>query len=363
MRHPLGHGGRRAQRQRECRGDEVVRVEAESGERGGEAGHDDPVHQAPAVRVHQWTRPDPGPPQRRGDEHPGDEVARGPLDRLARADRAGGVRGPAPEQPIEHVVGAARHGEGGPGEQERQAGAGAESEHPLRAPGAGTRAQRGPRHGREPEGRGGLHQGGDAEQQAGPEQRSRPRRAPLVGEHGDRPGRGREQDELGVDGQHVVGEERRPVDERERRGRQPAAVVAEDRRGGERAERDRDQRREEMDGEEPSAEHQLGRRVVRVEERRLVVDEVRVEAAAVHPHPRAHGMRGFVAVEHRDDQREPAREHGEGQEGPEGHEEAEMPWQRRNRRTSAPSGLAEVDSGGSGLPEDEEETCRSSVCP
>lgn len=112
-----------------------------------------------------------------------------------------------------------------------------------------------------------LHQRGEAKQQAGEEERAPPRGPPLVGNQGDRPGRGQEQDELGVGGEHVVGQERRPVDQPQQRRGDPAPVVAEYGGGAERGERHGHDRGEDVDGQEPSPEKkELGEGVVGVEE-------------------------------------------------------------------------------------------------
>ena len=51
---------------------------------------------------------------------------------------------------------------------------------------------------------------------------------------------------------------------------------------------------------------ELGERVVGIEQRRLVVDEVGVEPTAVEQHPRAHRVRRLVNVQDLDNERQPA---------------------------------------------------------
>ena len=159
-----------------------------------------------------------------------------------------------------------------------------------------------------------LDERGEAEQQAGGDERRHARRSSFVGDERDGPRRRKQQHELGVDREHVVGEERRPVDEPDERGDDAAALVAEHRRCAEGDERDAQQGREQMDGGQPPAKDELRERVVRVEERRLVVDEVGVEPPAVEQHPRAHRVSGLVDVEDRHPEREPARQQADGDE-------------------------------------------------
>ena len=218
---------------------------------------------------------------------------------------------------------AARGRERGPGGEEGQGEAGAEGEDARGPPGAaGGRAgaERRPAEGGQPEGGLVLHQRGEAEEQAREEERAPPDRPPLVGDEGDRPGRGQEQDELGVGREHVVGQERRPVDEPQEARGDAAPVVTERGGRGERHEGHGHDRGHGVDGEEPPAEEQLGEGVVAVEEGRLVVDEVGVEPSAVEQHPRPHGVGGLVHVEDLHHEREPA---GQQADQDEQREEAE----------------------------------------
>jgi len=103
-----------------------------------------------------------------------------------------------------------------------------------------------------------LHERGEAEEQAREVKRAPPDSPPLVGDEGYRPGGGEEQDELGVGREHVVGQERRPVDQPQQARGDAATVVAERGGRGQRGEGHGHDRRERVDGQEPPAEQELG---------------------------------------------------------------------------------------------------------
>ena len=287
--------------------------EAEADDRGRHREQHEAVGQPAAVLVVVAPRTGPRPEERRRREQPRQEIAGRSLEGTLGRDRVRGVEDVAPEQPVREVARATGGRERDPRGEDRQREAGGECED-TRGTGRLERIARtgtygGPGEREKP-------QCGDGASRAW-----RGRAAGLPGSSGpDRAARrssaataiaqaaGSSITSSALGGEHVVGEERRAVDQPQHRRRHAAPIVAERGGGGERGQRDAQHGREQVHREQAPTEEELRQRVVAVQERRLVVDEVGVEPAAVEQHPRPHRVGGLVHVQDLDDQREPARQ-------------------------------------------------------
>ena len=140
-------------------------------------------------------------------------------------------------------------------------------------------------------------------------------------------------------------DEGRAVDDQCDRGDHAGAAMLVTGRDGQGGQRDDDRRGDEMYSGQPAAANELGEREGRVEQRRLVVDEVGVEQSALQQDPGTDGMTGFVDVDDVDDEREPPGRHADRDEQPEEPERAQ-PLRRTHSTHRIPaSGLLD-DQGG-----------------
>ena len=171
------------------------------------------------------------------------------------------------------------------------------------------------------------------EQHAGAEERARGRKTPrrlgpsFVADEGDRPQPGQRHQRLGMRRQHVVGEERGAVDQEQQSGHRATAIVIVERRHGKRGQRHGYHRGEETDANERVGSDELRQHVIGVEQRRLVVDELGVENAALQHFPGADDVRRFIDVEHIDDEAEPSRRNTDREEEGKKRERARQRWE------------------------------------
>ena len=190
----------------------------------------------------------------------------------------------------------------------------------------------------------GLDEGRRSEQQARRQDSGVRGRALAVTKLHHCPRRRKDHQHLGVGGEHVVTDEGRPVDDQRDRGDHAGAAMPVARRDGQRGQRNDDRRGDEMHPGQPGAASELGEREGRVEQRRLVVDEVGVEQSALQQDPGADDMTGFVDVDDVEDEREPSGRQADRDEQPEQPERA-PPLRTRSTHRIPSSGLLNAQGG------------------
>ena len=260
-------------------------------------------------------RAPPQPPEGRRHEHEGQHRSGGATQPLPGGNRVGRVDDVGVQRPVDEGPGATARREVEPGEPERQQHAEGEGQKPPRDAANAPRAKRSrsrPRERGQPGERVVLEKVGGSEQRSGEKQPARPSRLGLIAENHDGPARGQEHQGLGVHGEHVVPDEGRAIDEVDEAGHEAAPVVRIERGGGQRREGYGQQSSEESHRDQALTQQGLSDAVVEVEQRRLVVDEVRVEEPPFPHHPGADGMGGLIHVDDLDGQRQPADQQTQG---------------------------------------------------